>query len=595
MRNRLKTSFWVTQLRRPPISGWPFGQAKGHWVAIGRQYSVSSYIYGRPLAAKVSLAGPQGQSNSYSWPNGPAKDCRTQDIAAADGMLHSLTSETFNTCSDSPVYKVVLQTKTRCWFVTRRHNDFLLIQDTIQRMVGGVSLPTWETTLPRREDLDAFINTVMSDVRILSLVEVREFLALDRYRADSSSSSDGSSSQNSVSSSSSDGSSSQIFVTVLSPRPLCVPPAPHTHRKNQIQVPQREKRRASHDYQDVNLGCKEDPKIKPSDFEFLSVIGKGSFGRVLLAKYKSDNKIYAVKILNKKMIVKRNETAHVMSERSVLTKMLNHPYLVQLHFAFTTTSKVFFVMDYINGGELFFHLQRERIFPEARARFYAAEICCAMCYMHEKGIVYRDLKPENILLDDEGHVVLTDFGLCKEGLQSSTAKTGTFCGTPEYLAPEILKKQPYSRSVDWWTLGAVMYEMMYGLPPFYSRDAQQMYDAILNKPLKLRHSISRRARDILDGLLQKNSVDRLGSSHRDGLDVKSQSFFEEIDWSLVEKRGLIPPFVPITGDEADTRNIDPTFTKEAVVSPNSDGILNKGSVLVDDNAFAGFSYAPNMD
>ncbi|CAL4067463.1 unnamed protein product, partial [Meganyctiphanes norvegica] len=179
------------------------------------------------------------------------------------------------------VYKVVLQTKSRCWFVTRRHHDFLLIQDTIQRMVGGVSLPTWETTLPRREDLDAFINTVMSDVRILSLVEVREFLALDRYRADSSSSSDGSSSQNSV--------------MVLSPQLLCVPPAPLVHRKNQIQVPQREKRRASHDYQDVNLGCKEDPKIKPSDFEFLSVIGKGSFGRVLLAKYKSDNKIYAVK------------------------------------------------------------------------------------------------------------------------------------------------------------------------------------------------------------------------------------------------------------------------------------------------------------
>lgn len=158
----------------------------------------------------------------------------------------------------------------------------------------------------------------------------------------------------------------------------------------------------------------------------------------------------------------QNEVKHIMSERNVLLGNVNHPFLVGLHFSFQTPAKLYFVLDYVNGGELFFHLQREKRFAVSRAQFYAAEITSAVGYLHSLNIVYRDLKPENILLDGQGHVVLTDFGLCKEDVAPG-GTTATFCGTPEYLAPEVLKKHSYGRAVDWWCLGCVTYEMICGL------------------------------------------------------------------------------------------------------------------------------------
>uniref|UniRef100_A0A8C9X6H4 Serum/glucocorticoid regulated kinase family member 3 n=1 Tax=Sander lucioperca TaxID=283035 RepID=A0A8C9X6H4_SANLU len=169
---------------------------------------------------------------------------------------------------------------------------------------------------------------------------------------------------------------------------------------------------------------------KPTDFDFLKVIGKGSFGKVFLAKRKHDEKYYAVKVLQKKVILNRKEQKHIMAERNVLLKNVKHPFLVGLHYSFQTTDKLYFVLDFVNGGELFFHLQKERTFPEPRAKFYIAEMASALGYLHSLNIVYRDLKPENILLDHEGHIILTDFGLCKEGI-SQTDTTTTFCGTPE--------------------------------------------------------------------------------------------------------------------------------------------------------------------
>ncbi|KAK7072910.1 Serine/threonine-protein kinase Sgk1 [Halocaridina rubra] len=497
----------------------------------------------------------------------------------------------FHSPPDPTVFKVVVQNNTRCWFVLRRYKEFLRLQDIIKGRVRplAVTLPNQETV--ERHILDSFIQALMIDPRITTLSEVREFLQLDKFRTTTSESS---------TSSSSNSSSSRTSPVVLDPKLLMPPGAPHLSRKpianrNQLNDEEEENMKVT-SQTSIDLGCTEKKSLTPHDFEFLTVVGKGSFGKVMLAKYKEDGKAYAVKILNKKMIVRRNETAHVLSERSVLIKMLNHPYLVQLHFAFTTTHKIFFVLDYVNGGELFFHLQRERVFTEARAKFYAAEICCALTYMHSKGIVYRDLKPENILLDTDGHIVLTDFGLCKEGLQSSSSKTGTFCGTPEYLAPEILRKQPYTRSVDWWTLGAVLYEMLYGLPPFYSRNTPAMYDAILNKPLKLKHTVSHKARDILSGLLQKDPRERLGSGVKDGVEVKRSDFFKTIDWDLAAKRGITPPFVPIVNGEADTRNVDPMFTREDVtsISPTTHSCLS-ASVQAVDHVFKGFSYAPPLE
>ncbi|PVD23395.1 hypothetical protein C0Q70_16664 [Pomacea canaliculata] len=345
----------------------------------------------------------------------------------------------------------------------------------------------------------------------------------------------------------------------------------------------------------INLGPSEKPSVRPSDFEFLKVIGKGSFGKVLLAKHKMEQKIYAVKVLQKAAIMKRNEARHIMSERNVLLKNIQHPFLVGLHYSFQTPDKLYFVLDFVNGGELFHHLQKERCFPEHRARFYAAEMCSAIGYLHSLNIIYRDLKPENILLDPKGHIVLTDFGLCKEGIEGMDT-TSTFCGTPEYLAPEVLLKKPYDKTVDWWCLGAVLYEMVYGLPPFYSRDTTEMYQNILYKPLRLRTNVSAAGRSVLEGLLQKEKEKRLGAK-RDFEEIKHHDFFADINWNDLDSKKIPPPYNPNVSDQLDLRHFDPEFVREPVPasvgkSVGSSYKLVSASVMEADGVFEGFSYVP---
>ncbi|XP_005800294.2 serine/threonine-protein kinase Sgk1 isoform X4 [Xiphophorus maculatus] len=348
--------------------------------------------------------------------------------------------------------------------------------------------------------------------------------------------------------------------------------------------------------QQINLGPSSNPSAKPSDFHFLKVIGKGSFGKVLLARHRTDDQFYAVKVLQKKAILKKKEEKHIMSERNVLLKNVKHPFLVGLHYSFQTADKLYFILDYINGGELFYHLQRERCFLEPRARFYAAEIGSALGYLHSLNIVYRDLKPENILLDSQGHIILTDFGLCKENIEPN-GTTSTFCGTPEYLAPEVLHKQPYDRTVDWWCLGAVLYEMLYGLPPFYSRNTAEMYDNILNKPLQLKPNISNAARHLLEGLLQKDRTKRLGCTE-DFIEIKNHIFFSPINWDELNAKKITPPFNPNVTGPNDLRHFDPEFTDEPVPSSigcSPDCVLATASIKEAAEAFEGFSYAPSMD
>ncbi|KAG9478873.1 hypothetical protein GDO78_012503 [Eleutherodactylus coqui] len=335
---------------------------------------------------------------------------------------------------------------------------------------------------------------------------------------------------------------------------------------------------------------------KSSDFEYLRLIGKGSFGKVVLTRGKRDGRYYAVKILQKRIILNKKEQKHIMAERNVLLKNVKHPFLVHLHYSFQTSDKLFFVLDFINGGELFFHLQRERYFAEPRALFYAAEIACALGYLHSMQIIYRDLKPENILLDSQGHIVLTDFGLCKEGIANSD-KTLTFCGTPEYLAPEVIKKHPYDNTVDWWCLGSVLYEMLHGLPPFYNRDTATMYENILHKPLVTRPDIGITASTILEDLLEKDPKQRLGFRD-DFQEIKKHPFFSSINWTdLVEKK-IPPPYDPHVDGPDDISNFDSEFTDATVpdsVCVSSDYSFVNASVEEADDAFVGFSYAPPSD
>lgn len=237
-------------------------------------------------------------------------------------------------------------------------------------------------------------------------------------------------------------------------------------------------------------------KVNLDDFELVRVIGKGSFGKVTLVRKKSDARLYAMKVLAKQNIIKRKQVEHTRTERNVLGR-LNHPFIVKLHYAFQTEAKLYFVLDYCAGGELFFHLSRMKKFPEHMARFYAAEITLALDAMHTHGVVYRDLKPENILLDGDGHIKLADFGLAKEGIHEAAEGAHSLCGTPEYLSPEVLDRQGHGTAVDWWNLGMVLYEMLTGLPPWYTTDREKLFERLRSAPLKFPFYVSRPAASII--------------------------------------------------------------------------------------------------
>ncbi|XP_014914512.1 serine/threonine-protein kinase Sgk1-like isoform X4 [Poecilia latipinna] len=354
-----------------------------------------------------------------------------------------------------------------------------------------------------------------------------------------------------------------------------------THKLLQRQSKMRRQKQEKAALSPVNT---ETSQVKPSDFDYLKVIGTGSFGKVLLARHRKQGGYYAVKALDKQMIIKRKEQRNVMVERSVLLKGLKHPFLVGLHFSFQTPKTLYFVLDFANGGELFYHLQREGSFPEPRAAFYAAEIAAALGYLHSLSIVYRDLKPENVLLDSKGHVMLTDFGLCKEGVAVGGI-THTFCGTPEYLAPEVLLGQPYSLAVDWWGLGAVLFEMLSGLPPFYSRSRLEMLENILYSPLQLPSGLSESAHSLLKGLLERNVSKRLGQ-RLDIEELKEHQFFASINWDDLIARKVRPPFIPKVTSPCDVYYIAPAFTLQPVPA----SVYDRSEAAASNAAFSGFSF-----
>ncbi|VDD80793.1 unnamed protein product [Mesocestoides corti] len=300
------------------------------------------------------------------------------------------------------------------------------------------------------------------------------------------------------------------------------------------------------------------PRIpRLADFSLLKVLGKGSFGKVMLAEHRATGEVFAVKILKKEVIIQEEDVECTMAERRILVLAAQHPFLTALYCSFQTEDRLFFVMEYVNGGDLMFQIQRARRFDEARARFYAAEVVLALMFLHRHFIVYRDLKLDNILLDAEGHCKLADFGMCKEGMFPGRT-TSTFCGTPDYIAPEILAEQDYGFSVDWWALGVLMYEMLAGAPPFEGDTEQDLFNSISYGDVKYPSSLQPEAVDILSRFLLKSPVRRLGCVMSEGgeLAIQRHPFFREIDWKLLEERKIRPPFRPKVRSRFDTTNFD---------------------------------------
>jgi len=329
---------------------------------------------------------------------------------------------------------------------------------------------------------------------------------------------------------------------------------------------------------------KEEEKVGVTDFELLNLVGKGSFGKVIQVRKIDTGEIFAMKVLSKRHIVEHNEVAHTKSEKNILMK-LQHPFLVGLNYSFQTDDKLYFILDYVNGGELFYHLQRDKRFSEDRVRFYGAEIVLALEYLHNAGVVYRDLKPENLLLTDEGHICMTDFGLCKEGLFKPEDRTETFCGTPEYLAPEVLVGHGYGKAVDWWSFGSLIYEMLTGLPPFYSQDVQEMYRKIMTDKLTFPDFVHADARNLLEQLLERDADKRLTEPNL----IKRHPFFKAVDWEKLYEKKIPPPFMPEVKGKMDISQIDPVFIEEAP-SLQMTGESELTSVRQSD--FEGFTYQP---
>lgn len=299
------------------------------------------------------------------------------------------------------------------------------------------------------------------------------------------------------------------------------------------------------------------------DFKFLAVLGRGHFGKVLLSEFRASGELFAIKALKKGDIVARDEVESLMCEKRILAAVTSagHPFLVNLFGCFQTPEHVCFVMEYSAGGDLMLHIHSD-VFSEPRAVFYSACVVLGLQFLHEHKIVYRDLKLDNLLLDTEGYVKITDFGLCKEGMGYGD-RTSTFCGTPEFLAPEVLTDTSYTRAVDWWGLGVLLYEMLVGESPFPGDDEEEVFDSIVNDEVRYPRFLSGEAIGVMRRLLRRNPERRLGSSERDAEDVKKQPFFRSLGWDALLARRLPPPFVPTLAGRTDVSNFDEEFTGEA--------------------------------
>uniref|UniRef100_A0A8C9T696 protein kinase C n=1 Tax=Scleropages formosus TaxID=113540 RepID=A0A8C9T696_SCLFO len=328
------------------------------------------------------------------------------------------------------------------------------------------------------------------------------------------------------------------------------------------------------------------------DFRLIAVLGRGHFGKVLLSEYKKTGTMYAIKALKKGDIIARDEVESLMCEKRIFetVNISRHPFLVNLFACFQTPEHVCFVMEYTAGGDLMMHIHAD-VFTEPRAMFYAACVVLGLHFLHDHKIVYRDLKLDNLLLDTEGYVKIADFGLCKEGMGYGD-RTSTFCGTPEFLAPEVLTDTSYTRAVDWWGLGVLVYEMLVGESPFPGDDEEEVFDSIVNDEVRYPRFLSTEAIGLMRRLLRRNPDRRLGSSEKDAEDVKKQPFFRGMDWEALLQKKLPPPFIPSIVGKEDVSNFDEEFTAElpTLTPPREPRTLSRK----DQDSFRDFDYVSDL-
>ncbi|CAH0488265.1 unnamed protein product [Peronospora farinosa] len=363
------------------------------------------------------------------------------------------------------------------------------------------------------------------------------------------------------------------------------------------------------------LKPREYDSLTIDDFDLLRVVGRGAFGKVMLVRRKipqqrkgarllspgtmmamgmtpqqiasatggENGKVYAMKVIKKAAVFAKNQVEHTKTERRIL-QGVDHPFMVKLRYAFQNDAKLYFVMDFYNGGTLHFHLRRAMHFDEVRTRFYSAQLVLAISHLHTYNIVYRDLKPENILLDDKGFIALTDFGLSHDHFDSKDGMQ-TFCGTPEYIAPELIRRVSYGKAVDYWSLGILIFEMLAGYTPFYHANRKRNFQNIVKLPLRFPSEFSDDARSLLRGLICRNPAKRLGSGPCSAQEIMDHPFFSDVDWEKLYKRDVPVPFRPVVKSDGEVNNVPEFFKRQEVIdSVVSDAPIGKSHV------FQGFSY-----
>ncbi|XP_029006401.1 protein kinase C delta type-like isoform X1 [Betta splendens] len=315
---------------------------------------------------------------------------------------------------------------------------------------------------------------------------------------------------------------------------------------------------------------------------FHKVLGKGSFGKVLLAELKGQGQFFAVKVLKKDVVLMDDDVECTMVEKRVLSLAWENPFLTHLYSTFQSKEHLFFVMEYLNGGDLMFHIQDKGRFDLNRAIFYSAEIIVGLQFLHSKGIIYRDLKLDNVMLDKDGHIKIADFGMCKENVFGDN-KGSTFCGTPDYIAPEILLGQKYTFSVDWWSFGVLVYEMLIGQSPFQGDDEDELFESIRTDVPHYPRWITKESKTLLEQLFERDPTRRLGVVGN----IRTQAFFKTVNWPALEKREVEPPFKPKVKSASDCSNFDREFLNEKPRLSHADKNLIDS---MDQSAFAGFSF-----